>query len=113
MKTGFKGTRNINGRPKGAVNRSTAKTIVLSKEIVNDELENIKELLDKLEPKERIDTIIKLMAFVIPKQSHIEVEKEAYINIINLGAGTKPSEFEGNNFVLPDIGNRTIKSVNK
>ena len=69
--TGFKGTRNINGRPKGAVNKTTAETKELLQKIVSNELDNIPDLLAKLEPKERIDAVIKLLPYIVPRQSEI------------------------------------------
>jgi hypothetical protein len=72
----FNGTPNLNGRPKGAVNKTTAETKELIQKIVSKELETVTDLLEKLEPKERIDALIKLMNFVIPKQNYIEIEAE-------------------------------------
>ncbi|AIN71919.1 hypothetical protein K5L04_01870 [Flavobacterium psychrophilum] len=69
--TGFKGVRNVNGRPKGSLNKSTAETKELIHNVVSKQLENIDKLLDRLEPKERIDAIIKLLPYLIPKQSEI------------------------------------------
>ena len=84
--TGFRGIRNDAGRPKGAVNKATAQARELIQNVVGNELENITDLLDKLDPKERIDAIIKLMNFVIPKQSEIAVE--AKMNQIDLSLMT-------------------------
>lgn len=64
------------GRVAGTPNRTTAETKELIQKLVGKELETITELLDKLDPKERIDVIIKLMNFVVPKQSYIELETE-------------------------------------
>lgn len=72
--TGFKGTRNINGRPKGAVNKTSAETKELLQKIVSNELDNITDLLSKLEPKERIDAVIKLLPYIVPKQTEIIIE---------------------------------------
>lgn len=76
---GFKGTRNENGRPKGAVNKTTAETKQLLQKIVGNELDNISERLDKLEPKERIDAVIRLMPYVMPKQSEIAIDNKENI----------------------------------
>lgn len=75
--TGFRGVRNANGRPKGAVNRTTAQTKKLIEKLVASELKNIDSLLEQLEPKERVDAIIKLLAYVIPKNTHIEIDAPA------------------------------------
>lgn len=76
--TGFKGTRNINGRPKGAVNKTTTEAKVLIQKIVSKELENIDTLLEKLEPKERIDAVIKLLPYFMPKQTEIIIEPKEF-----------------------------------
>lgn len=78
--TGFKGTRNINGRPKGAVNKTTAETKELLQKIVSNELENIADLLEQLPTKERIDAVIKLLPYIVPKQSEISIETENKLN---------------------------------
>ena len=74
MSTGFRGIRNNEGRPKGAVNRTTAQTKKLIEKLVASELKGIDSLLEQLEPKERVDAIIKLLAYVIPKNTHIEID---------------------------------------
>lgn len=71
--TGFKGIRNVNGRPKGAVNKTTAETKEIIQKIVSNELDKITDLLEKLEPKERIDAVIKLLPYIVPKQSEVSI----------------------------------------
>jgi len=72
--TGFRGIRNNEGRPKGSLNKTSVQTKKLIEKLVASELKGIDSLLEKLEPKERVDAIIKLLAYVIPKNSHIEIE---------------------------------------
>lgn len=76
--TGFRGVRNANGRPKGALNKTSAQTKNIIEKIVSSELKNINSLLEKLEPKERVDAIIKLLPYVIPKNAHIEIDSPAH-----------------------------------
>ena len=60
-------------------------------------MDGISELLEQLEPKKRIDAVIKLLAFIVPKQTKVELEAdESRYNpvIINLGAGINPEEDE-------------------
>lgn len=71
--TGFKGIRNVNGRPKGAVNKTTAETKELIQKIVSNELDKITDLLEKLEPKERVDAVIRLLPYIVPKQSEVSI----------------------------------------
>lgn len=72
MATGIK----TGGRTKGTVNKTTAETKEILKNIVSVEIDNINGLLDKLEPKERLDVIIKLLPYILPKQNEIAVENK-------------------------------------
>ena len=74
---GFRGIRNNEGRPKGSLNKTSVQTKKLIEKLVASELKGIDSLLEKLEPKERVDAIIKLLAYVIPKNSHIEIDAPA------------------------------------
>ncbi len=88
--TGFKGTRNVNGRPKGAVNKTTTNAKAVIQSLIDSEVKKIPELLDELSAKDRLEITIKLMNFVIPKQTQIEIEaneidpfRPITINLIN------------------------------
>lgn len=59
------------GREKGTPNRLTKELRSVLKDIVYRELETIELRLDELEPKERIELIIKLMPYVFPKLQSI------------------------------------------
>jgi hypothetical protein len=74
MEKGFKGIRNVNGRPKGALNKTTAETKELIRSIVSNQLDQVEALLKKMEAKERFDAIIKLLPYIVPRQSEITVE---------------------------------------
>ena len=79
MATGIK----TGGRTKGSLNRTTAETKELLQKIVSNELDNITDLLGKLEPKERIDALIKLLPYIVPRQSEVSItEPEPPKNII-------------------------------
>lgn len=77
MENGFKGNPNTKGRPRGAKNRTTAQTKAIIQQLVNKEIDTLPDLLDKLKPKERIEAVIKLMAYLIPKQSQIQIDVPA------------------------------------
>ena len=59
------------GRQKGTPNRMTKELRVLLKDIMYQELEEVQERFSLLEPKQRIELIIKLMPYVLPKVNSI------------------------------------------
>jgi hypothetical protein len=63
------------GRTAGTENKTTKEIRAVLKEIINDELLNIESLLCKLQPKERLELVIKLMPFVLPKLAPEQTEK--------------------------------------
>ncbi len=63
MANGFK----TGGRQKGTQNKVSGTIKEMISLSLRKELESLPELLIKLEPKERIEVMIKLMAFLVPK----------------------------------------------
>ena len=59
------------GRQKGTSNRMTKELRSILKDILYQELEEIEERLDVLEPKTRIELLIKMMPFVLPKMNTV------------------------------------------
>ena len=59
------------GRKKGTPNKLTKELRVVLKDAVFNELESIEEKLDQLDPKERVEMIIKLMPYALPKVTSI------------------------------------------
>ena len=57
------------GREKGAPNRLTKELRAILKEALHKELKSIGERLEQLEPKERLEVLIKLMPFVFPRMN--------------------------------------------
>ena len=55
------------GREKGTPNRLTKELRTILKDILYNELEEIEGLLDSLEPKVRLELVIKLIPFILPK----------------------------------------------
>jgi len=41
------------------------------KNFIHDEIKNLPETLEELEPKERLDILVKLMPFALPKNNSI------------------------------------------
>ena len=69
------------GRTAGTVNKTTAETKELLQKIVSNELDHIEGMLNKLEPKERIDAVIKLLPYIVPKQSEIAIDANNKFNV--------------------------------
>ena len=59
------------GREKGTPNRMTKELRSVLKDILYQELEQIQERLDTLKPKERVELLIKLMPYALPKVTSI------------------------------------------
>ena len=56
------------GRAKGTPNKITTDLKLILKEVVSNELENIQDRLNTLDNKQRIELVIKLLPYVMPKQ---------------------------------------------
>ena len=59
------------GREKGTPNRMTKELRTVLKDILYQELEQIQVHLDNLKSKERIELLIKLMPYVLPKVTSV------------------------------------------
>jgi hypothetical protein len=64
---------NPTGKKFGTQNKLTKELKVLLKNILANEIEQLPEHLSKIEPKERIELLIKLLPYIVPK-----VENETY-----------------------------------
>lgn len=65
---------NAKGRPKGARGKLPKGVREFIKDIIDDNREKMERDLKMLEPKERIDVMVKLMGFVVPKPQSIVVQ---------------------------------------
>lgn len=63
MASGYK----TGGREKGTPNRVTKELRTVLKDVFYEELRNLPELLKDLPPKERLELVIRLAPFVLPK----------------------------------------------
>jgi hypothetical protein len=63
------------GRKKGTPNKLTTEIRSALKDIIYSEIDNIEDRLLLLEPKERIELVIKLIPYVLPK-----IEQVTYYN---------------------------------
>jgi hypothetical protein len=55
------------GRTSGTPNRTTKEIRTVLKGVINNELLNIETLLSGMPPKERLEVVIKLIPYVLPK----------------------------------------------
>ncbi len=63
------------GRDKGTPNKLTYELRKLLKNILAKEIENIPDLLKELEPKDRLELIIKLIPFILPKVEPVNLSE--------------------------------------
>jgi len=59
------------GREKGTPNRMTKELRSVLKDVLYQELEQIQEHLETLNSKERVELLIKLMPYILPKVTSI------------------------------------------
>jgi len=68
------------GRPKGAVNRSTAQIRAAFQQLVSNNIDRLQSDLEAMEPEKRVSFILKMSEFIIPKlmsttfENQIELE---------------------------------------
>jgi len=63
------------GRKKGTPNKLTSELRSILKDVLSDELEKLPETLEALQPKERIEMIIKLVPYVLPKVESVKMDR--------------------------------------
>ena len=78
------------GRKKGSLNKLSSDTKISLQKLVSKELESFEARLETLDNKERLEIVIKILPFVLPKQTQIEIEaneidpfRPITINLIN------------------------------
>lgn len=65
---------NHKGRPKGSKNKRSVKLYEVVKNLLEDNIPQLKNDLRTLEPNERVKAITNLLAYAIPKQAAITAE---------------------------------------
>jgi hypothetical protein len=69
------------GRPKGSSNKATSKVRESFTSLLEDNLEQLKEDFNKLEPKDRIKLFLDLSKYVIPQLKQTDVKLEGSLDI--------------------------------
>lgn len=78
-------TNNPNGRPKGSPNKVTAQLRSILKDVIADELERLPETMEGLDPKERLDVLIKLIPFCMPKVNPVGMSAGEPFSMADMG----------------------------
>ena len=109
-KGGFVKGNKIGGRTKGATNKLNRKTKEVLAQLLDDNIKDVQEDIDSLEPKDRLNFLMHLASFVVPKLKSVEVageithqsvlglnteeiiELEAEISTINRNEEVEPQE---------------------
>ena len=63
--------KKFGGRKKGTLNKMTKELRSTLKDILFHEIEEIEDRLDLLDPKDRLELLIKLMPYALPKVTSI------------------------------------------
>jgi len=64
------------GRQKGTPNKLTKELRFYLKDIIFSELETLEDRMDELDPKVRIELLIKLMPFVFPRITSVHFKED-------------------------------------
>lgn len=80
----YKFQKGNKGKPKGAVNKATRQAKELFLEIMDGEVDNIKNSLDELRKKDKgryLEVLSKFFPYFIPKKVEIDTPGEIVINV--------------------------------
>ncbi|WP_372752530.1 hypothetical protein [Labilibaculum sp.] len=69
------------GRKKGTPNRLTKELRISLKNVIHEELQQLQNQLKSLDPKDRLDILIKLMPYALPKINTVNSTIDEPINI--------------------------------
>lgn len=84
---------NPQGRPKGSLNKVSADVKELIREYVESELKNAGSLIEKLNPKDRLDILCKLLPYVMTKKkAEEEIPKNRIVTISFADPKPKPKQ---------------------
>lgn len=78
------GHEKIGGRKKGTPNKRTTRERNLIRQIVDKELKAFPRLLERVEPKERMLIVTRLMPFVYARKQEVSIQEETTALLSNL-----------------------------
>ena len=73
--------KKFGGREKGTPNKLTAELRSALKDVLYDEIEQIPHRLDELEAKDRLELLVKLLPYVLPKVNNISAISDEPIDL--------------------------------
>jgi len=62
------------GRVKGTPNKLTKEIRIVLKNLVAKEIENLPDILEQLESREKLDLMIKILPYVLPKVNNVKYD---------------------------------------
>ena len=65
-------TNNPNGRPAGKPNKITTECRKIIKNAIENDIDKIPELMKKLEPKDRLNVLVKILPYLLPKLEPVQ-----------------------------------------
>jgi len=68
------GKRENAGRPKGSENKDLKSLRIRIESLLDEQWENVLNDFEGLEPKERLDAVIKLLEYALPKLNRTEIK---------------------------------------
>ncbi len=81
-------TNNPAGRPAGRPNLLTREMRLILKNIIANELEKIPDTLEKMELEKRLDVVLKLLPYVLPKVDNVNMTNDEPIEYnFSIGRG--------------------------
>ena len=80
-------TGNPNGRPKGTPNKTTAEIRNIFQLLLEQNLNQMKADIKALEPKQRLDVLLKLSEFILPKKNEANTTQEDWLSNFKFTTG--------------------------
>lgn len=98
-------TNNPKGRPKGTPNKATAELKSWINALIEENRNQVAKDLKKLEPKDRIVILERLMQYIVPKQQSISMEAQIQAEYESLEKLLKEAPEEAINKIVNRIEN--------